>query len=107
MNPPAYRAPVTANPDLTVEDLVGGMHMGRTVFFNKLKSMTGVSPVEFIRETRIRRGAELLRTTRKSITEVSHAVGIIDSRYFSKCFKHTYGIKPTEYRKQQAPHNEK
>ena len=89
-----------ADPNLAVDDLVKEMGMGRTVFFKRMKSLTGQSPVEFIRETRLRRAAELLRTSEQSVTEVSHAVGIEDSRYFAKCFKHSYGVTPTEYRAQ-------
>jgi DNA-binding response OmpR family regulator/anti-sigma regulatory factor (Ser/Thr protein kinase) len=89
------------NNTLTVDELVEEMGMGRTVFFNKLKSLTGLSPVEFIREMRIKRAAQLLEDRKYNITEVTYMVGMNDSRYFSKCFKNTYGVTPTEYRKQR------
>jgi len=87
------------NNTLTVDELVDEMGMGRTVFFNKLKSMTGLSPVEFIREMRIKRAAQLLEERKYNITEVTYMVGMNDSRYFAKCFKNTYGVTPSEYRK--------
>ena len=87
------------NNTLTVEELVEEMGMGRTVFFNKLKSMTGLSPVEFIREMRIKRAAQLLEDRQYNITEVTYMVGMNDSRYFAKCFKATYGMTPSEYRR--------
>ena len=87
------------NSTLTVDELVEEMGMGRTVFFNKLKSLTGLSPVEFIREMRIKRAAQLLEDRQYNITEVTYMVGMNDSRYFSKCFKATYGMTPSEYRK--------
>ena len=87
------------NNTLTVDELVDEMGMGRTVFFNKLKSMTGLSPVEFIREMRIKRAAQLLEERRYNITEVTYMVGMNDSRYFAKCFKATYGVTPSEYRR--------
>ena len=86
------------NNTLTVDELVEEMSMGRTVFFNKLKSLTGLSPVEFIREMRIKRAAQLLEERQYNITEVTYMVGMNDSRYFAKCFKNTYGITPSEYR---------
>lgn len=89
------------NNTLTVDELVDEMGMGRTVFFNKLKSMTGLSPVEFIREMRIKRAAQLLEDRSHNITEVTYMVGMNDSRYFSKCFKNTYGLTPSEYRKKR------
>ncbi len=87
------------NNTLTVDDMVDEMGMGRTVFFNKLKSLTGLSPVEFIREMRIKRAAQLLEEQRYNITEVTYMVGMNDSRYFAKCFKNTYGVTPSEYRR--------
>ena len=87
------------NNELIVEDMVSDMAMGRTVFFNKLKNLTGLSPVEFIREVRIKRAAQLLETGTYNVTEVTYMVGMNDSRYFSKCFKAVYGITPTEYKR--------
>ena len=95
------------NNTLTVDELVEEMGMGRTVFFNKLKSLTGLSPVEFIREMRIKRAAQLLEDRKYNITEVTYMVGMNDSRYFSKCFKNTYGVTPSEYRKQRFGTNER
>ena len=90
------------NNTLTVDELVDEMGMGRTVFFNKLKTMTGLSPVEFIREMRIKRAAQLLEDSKYNITEVTYMVGMNDSRYFSKCFKNTYGVTPSDYRRQRT-----
>lgn len=87
------------NSDLTVDDMVREMALGRTVFFNKLKSLTGLSPVEFIREIRIKRAAQLLESGHYNVTEVTYMVGMNDSRYFAKCFKSAYGVTPTEYKK--------
>ena len=94
------------NNTLTVDELVEDMGMGRTVFFNKLKSLTGLSPVEFIREMRIKRAAQLLEQKQYNITEVTYMVGMNDSRYFAKCFKATYGMTPSEYRKQKIGEQE-
>lgn len=87
------------NNNLTVDDLVSEMALGRTVFFNKLKGLTGLSPVEFIREIRIKRAAQLLEDDRYNVTEVTYMVGMNDSRYFSKCFKAVFGMTPSEYKK--------
>ncbi len=95
------------NSDLTVDDLVREMTLGRTVFFNKLKSLTGLSPVEFIREVRIKRAAQLLESGRYNVTEITYMVGMNDSRYFAKCFKNAYGVTPTEYRKSLIKNEEK
>lgn len=89
------------NNTLAIRDLVEEMGMGRTVFFNRLKNMTGLSPVEYIRVQRLLRAAQLLESSEYSITEITYMVGMNDSRYFSKCFKARYGISPSDYRKQK------
>lgn len=87
------------NNEMTVDQLVEEMGMGRTVFFNRLKAQTGLSPVEFIREIRIKRAAQLLEQGNYNVSEITYMVGMNDSRYFSKCFKATYGMTPSEYKK--------
>ena len=87
------------NSDLTVEDMVSEMAYGRTVFFNKLKGLTGLAPIEFIRELRIKRAAQLLRSGEYNVSQITYMVGMSDSRYFSKCFKKVYGMTPSEYKK--------
>ncbi len=90
------------NNNLSVEDLVGYMNMGRTVFFNRLKGLTGLSPVEFIREVRIKRAVQLLDMNAYNVTEITYMVGMSDSRYFSKCFKQVMGVTPSEYKRQKS-----
>jgi Transcriptional regulator containing an amidase domain and an AraC-type DNA-binding HTH domain len=94
------------NSELVVEDLAKELAMSRSVFFKKLKALTGMAPIEFIREMRIKRAAELMRKDEYNITQVSEMVGINDSRYFSKCFRRVYGMTPTEYKEQILHKNE-
>lgn len=79
--------------------MVTELAMGRTVFFNKLKNLTGLAPIEFIRELRIKRAAQLLKTGDYNVSQITYMVGMSDSRYFSKCFKKVYGVTPSEYKK--------
>ena len=87
------------NSELTVEEMVSEMAFGRTVFFNKLKGLTGLAPIEFIREMRIKRAAQLLKSGEYNISEITYMVGMSDSRYFSKCFKKIYGVTPSEFKR--------
>ncbi|MCK7533217.1 MAG: hypothetical protein MZV63_20360 [Marinilabiliales bacterium] len=50
------------NSDLTVDELVSKIGIGRSVFFKKLKSLTGLAPIEFIREVRVKRAAQLIES---------------------------------------------
>lgn len=93
------------NGDLIVDDLVKDMAVSRSVFFKKLKSLTGLAPVEFIKEMRINRAVQLIETGEYSMTQIAYMVGINDPRYFSKCFKQKMGMTPTEYRDRKAGKN--
>ena len=86
------------NSDLIVDDLVRDMAVSRSVFFKKLKTLTGLAPVEFIKEIRINKAIKLIESGEYSITQVAYMVGINDPRYFSKCFKQKMGMTPSEYR---------
>ena len=86
------------NGDLVVDDLVSQMAVSRSVFFKKLKSLTGLSPIEFIKEVRVKRAAQLIETGEFNMTQITYMVGFNDPRYFSKCFKQRFGMRPTEYR---------
>lgn len=86
------------NSDFLIDDLVAAMAMSRTVFFKKLKSLTGLAPVEFIRDIKIKYAAKLIKTQQYSIKEVSFMIGISDTKYFTQCFKKIYGMTPSEYK---------
>lgn len=86
------------NGELVVDDLVKEMAVSRSVFFKKVKSLTGLAPVEFIKEVRINRAKQLIDQGEYTITQIAYMVGINDPRYFSKCFKQKIGMTPTEYR---------
>ncbi|MDD3320342.1 MAG: two-component regulator propeller domain-containing protein [Paludibacter sp.] len=88
------------NFELNIDYLATELGLSRTVFFNKLKSLTGYSPVEFVREVRFERAAEYIRSTHLTVSEISYQVGIEDPRYFSRCFKQKFGLTPSEYRLQ-------
>ena len=89
------------NGELMVEDIASEVNMSRSVFFKKLKTLTGLSPIEFLKEVRMKRAVQLIETEEYSMAQIAYMVGINDSHYFSKCFKQQYGITPTEYKKKK------
>ncbi len=93
------------NGDLIVDDLVQEMAVSRSVFFKKLKTLTGLAPIEFIKEMRINRSVELIETGEYSMTQIAYMVGINDPRYFSKCFKQKMGMTPSEYKEKMKNKN--
>ncbi|MDD2797261.1 MAG: two-component regulator propeller domain-containing protein [Bacteroidales bacterium] len=86
------------NSELTIDDIVSNVNFSRSAFFKKLKSLTGLAPVEFLKEMRIQRSAQLIETGEFTISQITYMVGISDPRYFSRCFKQKFGISPREYK---------
>lgn len=84
--------------DFSVDELGKLMYMSRASFFNKLKSITGVSPVVFIRDMRLNAAAELIKNEDMLIKEICFEVGFNDLKYFGKCFKTKFNATPAEYR---------
>lgn len=85
--------------DFSVEELGKLMRMSRASFFNKLKDLTGVSPVVFIRDIRLNEAAEMLKKDDLLIKEICFEVGFNDLKYFGKCFKLKFNYTPAEYRR--------
>jgi signal transduction histidine kinase/ligand-binding sensor domain-containing protein/DNA-binding response OmpR family regulator len=86
------------NGELLVDDFARELAVSRSVFFKKLKMLTGLAPIEFIKEMRMKRAVQLIETGEFNMTQISYMVGINDPRYFSKCFKQKLNMTPTEYR---------
>lgn len=89
------------DPQLSVDWLSDTLKLGRTLFFKRVKALTGLTPADYIRTLRLRRAAELLTDEKTSVAEVSYKVGIEDPHYFIKLFKQQYGITPKKYQKGQ------
>ncbi len=89
------------NSDFVVDNLAAAVAMSRTVFFKKLKSLTGFAPIEFIRDIKIKHAAKLIATQQYTIKEVSFMIGIADTKYFTQCFKAVYNMTPSEYKNLQ------
>jgi len=85
------------DPNFSVDEFAAMANTGRTLFFKKIKYLTGYTPNDFIRVRRMKKAAELLKTFKYNVSEVSYMVGINDPFYFSKCFKAQFGCSPSHY----------
>ncbi len=82
----------------TVEQLARDLCMERTGLYRRLTALMDASPVVFIRGIRLHRAAELLKSGKYSVTEVSEMTGFGTVSYFGKCFFQEFGCKPSEYK---------
>ena len=86
------------NAELTIDEFAEHLMLSRTIFYRKLKSIIGLTPVDFIREVRIKRAAQLIDSGEYNFSQVAYMTGFNDPKYFSKCFKKVVGITPSEYK---------
>lgn len=84
-------------PEIPVESIAAELRISRSSFQRKIKGLTGLSPVEFIRHIRLAKAAELLSTGKYRVNEVSYMVGISKPSYFSSLFKKQFGVLPKDY----------
>ncbi len=86
--------------DFSIDEFAQLMKLGRTVFYRKLRGVTGYSPNEYLRVVRMKKAAELLLSGENlTVAEVAYKVGISDPFYFSKCFKSQFGVAPSVYQR--------
>lgn len=89
------------NPALSAEALSQDMGLSRVHLYRKLKALTGQSVSEFIRGIRLKRAASLISQGYGNVSDVVYAVGFSNPSYFSKCFKETFGVTPSQYAAEQ------
>jgi len=86
------------NPNLKMDELGETVGLSRVQLYRKVKAITGLTPVELLRQIRLQQGYVLLSTTNKTVQEIAYEVGFGTPGYFSKCFKQQYGKYPMELR---------
>ena len=82
--------------DFGVEQLGAAVDLSRVQLYRKVKALTGLSPVELIRATRVNRARKLIEGGATSVSEVAYQVGFTSPSYFTKCFKDQFGVSPME-----------
>ena len=87
-----------SNPNLKMDDLGEQLGISRVQLYRKVKVLTGLSPIELLRQMRLERGKVLLNSTTKTVAEIAFEVGFGTPSYFTSCFKKQYGKLPMEYR---------
>ena len=87
------------NSDYNVDSFVSDMSIGRTLLYQKINDITGMSIKEFIMDVRLKRSAQLLRESDLTISEISVLTGFANPKYFSICFKRHFELTPSEFKK--------
>ncbi|MDI9869792.1 hybrid sensor histidine kinase/response regulator transcription factor [Flectobacillus roseus] len=85
------------DPDLTVEELSKVMFVSRGTLYNRVLSLTGETPVEYVRSVKLKKSIALLQKNDMKISQIAYAVGFSNPNYFARAFKAKYNVSPTEY----------
>lgn len=89
------------NADFSVAMLADSVGMQTKTLYRLIKKYLGVTPVDYIRNMRLKRAATLLSDDKFTIAEVMYLVGFSSASYFSKCFSARYGDTPRHYREKR------
>jgi YesN/AraC family two-component response regulator len=95
------------NPDFNVKRLAEMVNMSQPTLYRRVKMLTNYTIIELIRGVRLKRAAELLRTKKYSIQEVSEMVGYNDAPTFRKHFVEFYGTTPSTFVSKEEKEEEK
>ena len=87
--------------DINIGDMADATATSRSGLNRKMKSLLGVTPLDFIREARIRKACQMLKEG-AAVNDVAYRCGFSDPKYFGKCFKADMGMTPTEYKVQNS-----
>lgn len=87
-----------SNSDADVSQMAEACSMSRSALQRHIKQATGLTPVEFLREARLNHARHLLRNTQQTVSEVAYHCGFNDPKYFSRYFKNSTGMSPSEFK---------
>ena len=87
-----------ADSNFSVEVLASQMGVSRVQLYRKVKTLTGRTPVDIIRLSRLNRSKILLQTSGLTVSEIAYQTGFSSPSYFTKCFKDEFGQLPGDCR---------
>ena len=91
-----YIAANISEEEFSIDVMAKQMNMSRSSFYRKLKAVTGMTPVDYMKNYRLEYSAKLLLDGVR-VTEVAAMTGFTSSSYFAKCFRARFGMIPKEY----------
>lgn len=82
---------------INVTALAGEMCMSRASFFRKMKSLTGMTPNDFILSYRLNKAVSMLVEGKWRIGEIADMLGFSSASHFSRVFRQKFGKSPKEF----------
>ena len=85
------------NPEFGVDELAEALEISRSSLNRRMRETLDTTANNYIRDVRIQKAEELLRSSSLQINEICYRVGFQTPSYFIKCFRKKYGQSPNEY----------
>jgi signal transduction histidine kinase/CheY-like chemotaxis protein/AraC-like DNA-binding protein len=85
------------NADFNLDSLGAKMNISRSSLYRKLRKISNLKPVDFIKKVRLNYAAKLLLTKNIPVNEIAWRSGFSDPKYFSKCFFQEFQCYPKKY----------
>lgn len=92
--------------EFDLDHLSKELNMSKSTLHRKMKAITGLTPLDFIRNIKMKQACRMLTEHELSISEIAYALGFTNPKYFTKCFKEEFGMTPTEYQSTPRPPKE-
>lgn len=86
-----------SNTEFSVDEMASLINMSRSLLYNKLKTISGLTPNDFIKLIRLKKAAEMIASNQYRINEVCYSVGFNSPSYFAKCFQKQFGVLPKDF----------
>lgn len=92
-----------SDADFKQDDFIKEMGTSRTMLTEKLKELTGFTPISLIMEVRLKTAYNTIMSAQEKlrISDVAYSVGFNDAKYFGTCFRKKYGLTPKELMNQR------
>ena len=94
-----------SDPEFNIEKLVKSSYVSRTVFYHKIKSLTGLTPIDFLRQKRLHIASQMIMETDYNVSEIATITGFNDVKNFSRRFKELYNLTPTQFKQDMLSQN--
>ncbi len=86
-----------SNPEINIDYLAKDLGFSRASFYRKIKGLMDMTPIDFLRNFRLKKAAEMIQEGSFSLSDISDKTGFSSYSYFSKSFKKHYGMTPKKY----------
>lgn len=88
--------------ELTIGDIARAAAVSESECIRCFRAVIGSTPIRYVKQLRLQRAAELLKSTHKKIAEIAADCGFQEMSYFSRAFREQFGKTPSEYRSAQS-----